>query len=61
MTKRIKHIFQLLETPLDAIILKNGTTPFLDDNFFYTTALEKGIFEGCLALLHPDGAVDLVV
>ena len=61
MTKRIKTIFSHLKKPLDAILLKNGTMPFLDDNFFYATGLEHGIYEGCLAVLYSDGDLDLIV
>jgi Xaa-Pro dipeptidase len=43
------------------ILLKNAAIPFLDENFFYVTGLEHGLFEGAVALLHPDGALDLLV
>ena len=42
-------------------MLKNASAPFVDDNFFYVTGLEQGLFEGSCAVLHPDGALDLLV
>ena len=61
MKKRIKNIFNNVEKKLDAILIKNSTHPFIDENFFYVTGLVKGIFEDSLAVLYPDGAIDLVV
>lgn len=46
---------------VDIILLKNASDPFIDDNFFYVTGLEHGIFEGSAIVLHPDGAIDLLV
>jgi Xaa-Pro dipeptidase len=59
--KRVKNIFNNLEKKPDAIIIKNSVQPFIDDNFFYVTGLEKGVFEKSMAILHPDGDIDLVV
>jgi Xaa-Pro dipeptidase len=33
----------------------------LDDNFFYVTNLEQGLFEGSCAVLYPDGTLDVLV
>ena len=47
MTKRIKNIFHHVGKPLDAILLKNGTMPFLDDNFFYVrSCVRQSFFPG---------------
>jgi Xaa-Pro dipeptidase len=57
----VRNIFSQCGKSLDAILLKNTSLPFIDDNFFYVTGLEQGIFEGSAVLLHPDGAIDLLV
>jgi Xaa-Pro dipeptidase len=44
-----------------ALVLVNGEAPNLDPTFFYFTGLRSGLFEGCYAVLFPDGKVDLVV
>ena len=59
--KRVKNIFNNLEKKPDAILIKNSTEPYIDDNFFYVTGLEKGLFEGSAAVLYHDGTVDLMV
>jgi Xaa-Pro dipeptidase len=59
--QRIKNIFTNCQKPVDSILLKNSSTPFIDDNFFYVSRLEQGIFEGCCAVLHQDGGLDLLV
>ena len=61
MKNRAKNIFNIIEKKLDAIVIKNATLPFIDDNFFYITGLEKGIFEGSLLIVFPDGTLDLLV
>ncbi len=61
MKNRAKNIFNTIEKNLDAIVIKNATHPFIDDNFFYITGLEKGIFEGSLLIVCPDGTLDLLV
>ena len=61
MEKRVKNIFANLEKKPDAIIIKNSADPYIDNNFFYVTGLEDGIFEGAMAILHPDGDVELFV
>ncbi len=38
---------------IDAILIKNSTLPFIDENFFYFTGME-GIEEG-IAVITPDG------
>jgi Xaa-Pro dipeptidase len=61
LEKRVKNIFSNIEKNLDAILIKNSEMSFIDDNFFYVTGLTQGIFEGSLAILYPDGKVDLIV
>jgi Xaa-Pro dipeptidase len=61
MKNRVKNIFSQCKPLVDAILLKNASFPFIDDNFFYVTGLEQGLFEGSVVVLHPDGGLDLFV
>lgn len=61
MKQRIKKIFSNVSESIDAIILKNSSEPFIDKNFFYTISLEHGLFEGCSAVLYPEGNIDVIV
>ena len=58
---RIKRIFSFCEPRPDAIIIKNGSEPFFDKMFFYSTGIIQGIFEDCAAILFPDGTYQLIV
>lgn len=60
-SKRILNIFKHCDQIPDVIIIKNGSEGFVDKNFFYTTGLHQGLFEGCAAVLIPDGSVHLFV
>ncbi|MDX1534013.1 MAG: aminopeptidase P family protein [Thermoplasmata archaeon] len=55
MEPRVKRIFAGVKEPLDAVVLINGTEPQIDKTFFYATGIQGGIFEGCVAVLRPDG------
>lgn len=57
----VRKVFSQVSSPVDAVLVKNGTAPFIDDNFFYLTGLVSGVFEGCLAIVFPDGRVEAVV
>jgi len=59
--ERIKNIFHNSKKNIDAIIIKNSNYPFIDNNLFYVTGLSKGLFEGSLAILYPDGTINLIV
>lgn len=61
MEKRVKNVFNYLGKKPEVILIQNSVEPYIDDNFFYVTGLEKGVFEGSLAVLHPDGSIDLLV
>lgn len=61
MSSRVKTVFHHCASTVDAIVVKNSTTPLLDENFFYLTDLVQGVFEGCLAVAYPDGHVEAVV
>jgi len=59
--ERIQTIFSNCPLDTEVIILKNGSDSFIDKNFFYTTGLNQGIFEGCAVVLFPDGNVHIIV
>ena len=59
--QRVKNIFHNSNQTVECIVLKNATLPYIDDNFFYVTNLDQGLFEGSCAVLHPDGSLDLLV
>ncbi len=59
--QRIKKIFLNCTQKTDCIVLKNAAIPYVDDNFFYVTNLEQGLYEGSLAVMYPDGSLDLLV
>ncbi len=61
LKNRVKKIFNNCEKNPDLIIIKNGTEPFIDDNFFYATGLKKGLFEGAVAVLFEDGNIELII
>ena len=61
MEKRVKRIFENISKKPEVIIIENAAMPFIDDNFFYFTGLTQGIFEGSVAVLFPDGKIDLIV
>ena len=60
MKKRIQKIFKNFTGVLDSIVIKNASLPYIDENFFYVTGLEHGVFEGALVILYPDGHADLI-
>lgn len=59
--QRIKNIFNNSTTSVECILLKNASLPFVDDNFFYVTELNQGLFEGACAVLYPDGMCHILV
>lgn len=61
LVDRIRKIFEKIQEKPDAIIIKNANENLFDSNFFYVSGLEKGLFEGCGAVLFPDGDVTLIV
>ncbi|MDR2698098.1 MAG: aminopeptidase P family protein [Candidatus Methanoplasma sp.] len=46
---------------LDAIVILNGGSPFLDSTFWYLTEAAGGTFEGSLAVVGRDGVLDVIV
>lgn len=59
--QRVKNIFHNSSQTVECIVLKNATMPYIDDNFFYVTNLDQGLFEGSCAVLYSDGSLDLLV
>ena len=61
MNNRIQNIFASQKEKVDCILIKNSDAPFIDDNFFYVTGLDKGLFENSVAILYPDSNLKLIV
>jgi len=61
LRKRALNMYSQLSEKLDLIVLMNDIEPSLDLSFFYVTGLESGLFEGCVALIRPDGEMTLLV
>ncbi len=57
LRKRALNMYSQLSEKLDLIVLMNDIEPSLDLSFFYVTGLESGLFEGCVALIRPDGEI----
>ncbi|MCL1984247.1 MAG: Xaa-Pro peptidase family protein [Methanomassiliicoccaceae archaeon] len=45
---------------VDAVVISNGTSPFLDMMFWYVTEQTSGTFEGSFAIISKDGSLDVV-
>ncbi len=60
MKARVKKVFGFLETPVDALVLANSVDPHLDRSFFYLFDAPSGLFEGSIAIAHPDGELDVL-
>jgi Xaa-Pro dipeptidase len=60
MKPRIEKIFQHLDPKPDALVLANAVDPHLDQTFFYVFDVPAGLFEGSLAIAHPDGQLDVL-
>ena len=59
MRDRVKRIFANVKAPVDTILLMNSVEPLLDKALLYTTDVASGMFEGCVAVGFPDGALTL--
>lgn len=58
---RVKKIFSHCDPSIDAIIIKNGTEPCIDNMFFYVTGISTGLFEGCAAVIYKDKPMKLLI
>jgi Xaa-Pro dipeptidase len=59
MKPRVQKIFAQMDPKPDAILLANATDPHLDQSFFYVFDVPAGLFEGSVAVAHPDGELDV--
>jgi len=48
---RARNLFCNLDKTIDAVLIVNGRTPFLDDNFRYLTDAIGGVFESSIAVV----------
>ena len=60
MKRRVEKIFALLDPKPDAVVLANAVDPHLDQSFFYLFEVPAGLFEGSVAVAHPDGELDVL-
>jgi Xaa-Pro aminopeptidase len=60
MKARVLKVFQGLDPAPDAVLLANATDPHLDQSFFYLFDVPAGLFEGSVAIAHPDGELDVL-
>jgi Xaa-Pro aminopeptidase len=60
MKTRVEKIFGRLDPKPDALVLANSTDPHLDQSFFYLFDVPSGLFEGSVAVAHPDGQLDVL-
>lgn len=59
MKARVQKLFRLLEPQPDLVVIANAMDPHLDGSFFWLFDAASGLFEGSLAVAHPDGALDV--
>jgi Xaa-Pro aminopeptidase len=59
MKRRVEQVFAHLESKPDAVLLANATDPHLDQSFFHLFEVPGGLFEGSVAVAHPDGSLDV--
>jgi len=60
LKKRVINIFENIKQKPEVILIKTASEPFIDENFFYVTGLNKGLFENSVALLYPEGSIDII-
>jgi len=60
MKARVQKIFERLDPKPDVLLLANATDPHLDQSFFYVFEVPSGLFEGSVAIAHPDGELDVL-
>jgi Xaa-Pro aminopeptidase len=59
MKSRVEKVFAHLAPKPDLVVLANSVDPHLDQSFFYLFDVPSGLFEGSVAVAHPDGALDV--
>jgi Xaa-Pro dipeptidase len=60
MKARVEKVFRYLDPKPDALLVANAVDPHLDQTFFYLFEVPAGLFEGSVAIAHPDGALDVL-
>ena len=60
MKARVEKLFRYLDPKPDAILVANSVDPHLDQTFFYLFGAPSGLFEGSVAIAHPDGELDVL-
>ena len=60
MKTRVEKIFARMDPKPDALVLANSVDPHLDQSFFYLFEVPSGLFEGSVAVAHPDGSLDVL-
>ncbi len=55
MEDRIKRIFSNMDKKIDTFLIANGQHPNIDLNFFYTSGITSGSFEGCCVVAKSNG------
>lgn len=56
----MRRLYKNIGDGVDLVVLANATEPHIDMSFMYATGLTDGLFEGCAALCHPDGGVEIM-
>lgn len=60
MKSRVEKVFRHLDPAPDALLIANAIDPHLDQTFFYLFDVPSGLFEGSVAIAHPDGRLDVL-
>jgi Xaa-Pro dipeptidase len=60
MKRRVEKIFARLDPKPEVLVLANSVDPHLDHSFFYLFDVPAGLFEGSIAIAHPDGKLDVL-
>jgi Xaa-Pro dipeptidase len=60
MKRRVEKVFSYLDPKPDAVLLANSVDPHLDQSFFHLFEVASGLFEGSVAVAHPDGSLDVL-
>jgi Xaa-Pro aminopeptidase len=59
MKARVERVFANLDPKPDVVVLANATDPHIDASFFHLFDVPSGLFEGSIAIAHPDGHLDV--
>ena len=59
MKARTLKLFGLTDPKPDVVVLANAVDPHLDGSFFWLFDVPSGLFEGSVAVAHPDGQLDV--